>query len=395
MKIKAKFVLIIFSIFFFIFSLVCKKQKAEWIGEVGSENGVKVVKNPDESFFGELVFDLEEDLVIGNEEENNYMFYRVYDINVDSQGNIYVLDAGNHRMQKFDKNGDYLQTIGRKGQGPGEFTSPFDIVLDSQSNIYVSGMRKIQMFNFKGEFIKSFVVPIYLLGYTVNLEGNIVASGFISSKKGQNFGVVIIDSTGKIIKNISEFAGMSTVVRGDSAFSLTHDYSPVLNFSPVFKKGVVYGYSPEYKLILLDQNGNNYLIVKKDEPFLSISQKEKDKIINDAIEDTAQEGRKWPRDVVEEAANFPKHRPFFDRILSDDKGRIYVRKIKSVFEKNKQRKFDIFSQDGYYLYTTELPFTPRIIQNGFFYDIYSSEETGEVRIKRYKIKNWNQIKEGI
>lgn len=178
-------------------------------------------------------------------------------------------------------------------------------------------------------------------------------------------------------------------------FSLSHDYSPYLCFSPLNKKGVVYGYSPEYKLFFVDQAGNNFLIVKKDEPFHSISEKEKDKIINGALEDTARDGAKWPRDVVEEAANFSRSRPFFKRILSDDKGRIYVSRLKSVLDKSEQLEFDIFSQDGYFLYTAKLPFTPEIIKDGFLYNIYSSEERGEVLIKRYKIRNWDQIKEGI
>jgi len=151
-------------------------------------------------------------------------------------------------------------------------------------------------------------------------------------------------------------------------------------------------YNSEYKLFFIDQSGNNLLIIKKDEPPQSIGEREKDKIINDSIEDTARQGRKWPREVVEEAANFPKYRPFYSRIISDDKGRVYVRKIKSVLEKSEPVEFDVFSQEGYYLYKASLPFTPELIRNGCLYDIYTSEETGEVKIKRYRVKNWDKIK---
>ncbi len=58
-------------------------------------------------------------------------------------------------------------------------------------------------------------------------------------------------------------------------------------------------------------------------------------------------------------------------------------------------EIDIFNKNGYYLYRTELPFIPIIIQNGDVYELFSLKDTGEVRIRKYKIKNWDQIKDGI
>jgi hypothetical protein len=189
---------------------------------------------------------------------------------------------------------------------------------------------------------------------------------------------------------------MKTVSRKGGMFSLSHSYRPQLSFSPVEKKGAVYGYGAEYKLIVTDFSGEPSLIIEKDEPPQSITRREKDKIIDDTLEDTAdeEEGR-WPRDVVEEGADFPDHRPFFNGIASDDTGRIYVRKVKSVLDESKEDEIDIFSADGYYLYTTKLTISRGFIKGGFLYDTSYSEETGEYKVIRYKIKNWNQIKKGI
>lgn len=205
MKIRTIFISIVLFLSASIILVSYGNQKVEWKGKIEVEDGVKVIKNPDKPFFGELIFYLEEDLIIGNEEYENYMFYQARDVKVDSQGNIYVLDAGNHRVQKFDKNGNYLQTIGRKGQGPGEFASIYNMLFDNQNNLYVKGMRIIHIFNNKGEFIRNVTFPISLHNFAVNTEGNFIVSGFITSEKGQNYGVMITDSTGKIIKNISEF----------------------------------------------------------------------------------------------------------------------------------------------------------------------------------------------
>jgi hypothetical protein len=273
---------------------------------------------------------------------------------------------------------------------------PFNIFLDEQGNIYVMELRKQHLFDPKGNYMKSFVPPLFIMGFAAGPEGNIIGYGLISTAKATNFGVRVLDTEGKIIKDVAEFPGTRTVSRRDFAFNFSHSYRPQLSFSPVQKKGAVYGYGAEYKLIVADYSGEPSLIIEKDEPPQSITRREKDKIIDDTLDRTADDelGR-WPRDVVEEGADFPDHRPFFNGIASDDKGRIYVRKQKSVLDESEEDEIDIFSADGYYLYTTKLNISRGLIKGGFLYDTSYSEETGEYKVIRYRIKNWNQIKEGI
>ena len=53
-------------------------------------------------------------------------------------GNLYVLDTGNHRVQKFSPDGKYLATFGRQGQGPGEFYYASWLAVDANGFFYVS-----------------------------------------------------------------------------------------------------------------------------------------------------------------------------------------------------------------------------------------------------------------
>ena len=92
----------------------CQKQSSEWQGTIEEVDGVTVVKNPQKPFYSELNLNLEEDLSIGNDDDDDYLFYGVSGIALDSFENIFVLDAGNHRIQKFDKDGRYIQTIDEK-----------------------------------------------------------------------------------------------------------------------------------------------------------------------------------------------------------------------------------------------------------------------------------------
>jgi DNA-binding beta-propeller fold protein YncE len=73
-------------------------------------------------------------------------------------GEVYVIERGNHRIQKFDRNGNFITKWGnlssREGSGDGEFCLPRGISINS-SNIYVvdSENNRIQEFDSDGNFI--------------------------------------------------------------------------------------------------------------------------------------------------------------------------------------------------------------------------------------------------
>jgi hypothetical protein len=70
-------------------------------------------------------------------ENEEVAFYMPLDMALDQDGNLYVLDTGNHRIQKFSPDGVYLATIGREGQGPGEFTFPGSLDIDGSGELVV------------------------------------------------------------------------------------------------------------------------------------------------------------------------------------------------------------------------------------------------------------------
>jgi len=77
------------------------------------------------------------------------------DVAVDTDGNFYVLDAGNDRVQKFDSFSNYLFSWGSSGTRRGEFKNPGAIVVDSTRSkfhyIYVvdTGNSRVQVFQFR------------------------------------------------------------------------------------------------------------------------------------------------------------------------------------------------------------------------------------------------------
>ncbi|WP_455388245.1 6-bladed beta-propeller [Petrachloros mirabilis] len=76
---------------------------------------------------------------------------------VDFVGNIYVADESNNRVQKFDARGSFLTKWGREGAGPGQFKSPWGLACDALGNVYVvdTGNHRIQKFDGNGTFLCS------------------------------------------------------------------------------------------------------------------------------------------------------------------------------------------------------------------------------------------------
>ena len=71
----------------------------------------------------------------------HYMLGEIVDAGLNSRGELFVLDSEHRELFVYTSTGDYIMTIGRPGDGPGEFAYPEDLYIDVQDRIYVADRR--------------------------------------------------------------------------------------------------------------------------------------------------------------------------------------------------------------------------------------------------------------
>ena len=102
------------------------------------------------------------------------------DLGIDSRGNVYVVDTGNHLIKKYDFSGNPIDTWGGEGDELGQLRDPKYIALDEWNYLYVTdgGNRRIQVFTPDGKSIVEFSTPRLLqpAGIAVSKTGHVFVS---------------------------------------------------------------------------------------------------------------------------------------------------------------------------------------------------------------------------
>ncbi len=127
---------------------------------------------------------------------------------------IYIADSGNHRVLVFDFQGKFLKIIGRKGQGPVEFSNPTGLFILEDGGLAVAdvGNGRIQIFDKDGEFVKSINTKGVQVAdmifkdnkiYTISSFGSSGYSLDMRSEKGAQPLINILNDQGNLIQTLS------------------------------------------------------------------------------------------------------------------------------------------------------------------------------------------------
>lgn len=364
---------ILFSIF--IVLICCGKKRSEWKGTIKKENGVEIVKNPKEPMYREDIFNLEKELVIGEEKKaDEYMFSQVADVGVDNEENIYVLDLKDAHIMVFNKSGEYLRTIGKRGQGPGEFQRATNLTITPGNEILVNdrGARFLHFYALNGDYLRSLSVASMPSFHRpkVDSQGNIVARHMYIDKTAV-FVLAKFDSRLNLIFTIFSYEisvspGLHNLFAPDSLWEIANDDT------------IVWGYSDRYEFKVLDRAGRMIRKVTKDYDPVEITKEEKQKWVMDNY---GKEGIPPNEKVI-----WDKNHHAFQFMKIDDTGRIFVQ----TYEKKSDGEgffYDVFDSEGKYTVKIPLKTRPFVFKKGKLYAVEEDRE-GLPLVIRYKV-NWN------
>lgn len=183
-------------------------------------------------------------------------------------------------------------------------------------------------------------------------------TGFINLRDNGPEVISLYDSDGRQLKTIASFS-LPQGAPGTEEYPRKVLPPWHLHFSLVSEDRIVYGNSYEYKIFVANSAGDILFKIEKEES--------------------------------------PELKPFFDGIAGDSLGNIYVRRLNTGEARSGRVSldYDLFNQGGRYIYRIHWPFALSLIKNGYAYRIDSASGSGDIKIIRYKIGNWELLKRAI
>jgi hypothetical protein len=345
--------------------------------KISEKDGVTIVKNPKKPVHvkgapSSLI--MEEDLCLGDVPSEDYMFEELRSLHVDKDEDMIVLDWGSDTILVFDKQGRFIRSFGRHGQGPGELSGPSRMYIKGGQDICImdSSNNRIAYYSKQGECLREIQMAKHRVFRTIpDSRGYIYGDNF-SIQKSIKYQLIKLDSEFKLLQVVAEFERPLNRARGLNPMLERFVYTVLPN------DFLAWAVTTEYAIHFVDPMGKHIRTVQKDYKQRAITEKEQERIIKETYGD---ESPPAGRNFI-----FPKHFNPMRYFICDDLGRIYVRTYSRMDNDNIQ--WDVFDEEGRYILSFFHPGEDLIldIQKNKAYAMIQANEEGLPLIKRYRMR---------
>ncbi len=340
-------------------------------------DGIKTVRNPGFPKEGVVRYSLREELTIGGEGGGTEsVLNRPQDVKIDSQGNIFVMDWGDVDIKVFSPAGLQLRTIGKKGQGPGEFDVPASFVISTADKIILLSGRQYQIsvLDNQGTYLSGFKVDGFCQALGVDKNQRIYYSQLLTPEPiiteqyqriENRMALFQADYEGKNRIKLGEYLDnlqlrkMTKSNEGSLIQSLTSREAYKTSWIVGPDDHICLGYNRDYQLDVYDPEWK--LLFRFGREFTPIRHP----------------GYSPDRGHPEFYPAFSDWRKFFD-----ERGNLWLEQY--VAEGVEDHVFDVFSPEGIYLKQVRVPETLFLVRGDKAYSIIRTEEEFLV-VKRFQM----------
>jgi hypothetical protein len=262
-------------------------------------------------------------------------------------GGVAVLDAQAAEVRVFGPDGAHVRTLGKRGQGPGEFTSPVALarVAGDSLAVYDSRLGRVTVFAPDGSlgrvvtvafdgygrpYRASFFSDVRMVGQSTFTPGSLGADG--EAAFHQDSAVLVVNTpTGALVDTVGiqpTSEEVLTITQSDQGISITK-VGVRFARSGVFvahPDGVWSGFGDHWELRLHDPaDGQLKRIVRAPGLDRPLTDAEAKSIVDEALarDTTPDQLRAWRK--LNELSPRPELRPAYDRLLVDDQERLWLR----------------------------------------------------------------------
>lgn len=266
----------------------------------------------------------------GQDADEDHMLYGAQIVSEDAEGRFYVLNFGDRRLQVFDSTGRFVRNVGRKGKGPGEFTSPMAAVPVGADALFVLEAVPARLMRFRrstGEFAGD--VPIEIKGMAplrlvaapdggllvelrtlLNDPTKIVSAStvaWVDTATGAVRPVVQLDSVTRVRRSARQRGGTSSTV-------MDPPFAPRPVWSPDGRGGVLYGDGAEFAVYRAAAGAAPALAFRGQGAAAAVTRADRERILS------------TPRGKMLEDYEFPARKPFFSGLGLDPQGLVWVQR---------------------------------------------------------------------